>query len=55
MTIDLKFTDTEVSGDSSVLGRLMAVLEEPDPDFAIVTPHVDRRSVREETSIDTRS
>jgi alkyl sulfatase BDS1-like metallo-beta-lactamase superfamily hydrolase len=25
-------------GDSAVLGRLMAVLEVPDPDFAIVTP-----------------
>ena len=28
----------EVSGDASVLGRLRAVLDEPDPDFAIVTP-----------------
>lgn len=25
-------------GDTSVLARLVAVLEEPDPDFAIVTP-----------------
>ncbi len=43
----------EVSGDSSVLGRLMAVLEEPDPDFAIVTPHVDRGSAGVETFMDT--
>jgi alkyl sulfatase BDS1-like metallo-beta-lactamase superfamily hydrolase len=28
----------EVDGDESVLPRLMAVLEAPDPDFAIVTP-----------------
>jgi alkyl sulfatase BDS1-like metallo-beta-lactamase superfamily hydrolase len=27
-----------VEGDPSVLGRLMAVLDTPDPDFAIVTP-----------------
>lgn len=27
-----------VAGDPSVLGRLMAALDEPDPDFAIVTP-----------------
>jgi alkyl sulfatase BDS1-like metallo-beta-lactamase superfamily hydrolase len=27
-----------IEGDPSVLGRLMAVLDEPDPDFAIVTP-----------------
>ena len=25
-------------GDVAVLGRLMAVLDAPDPDFAIVTP-----------------
>jgi alkyl sulfatase BDS1-like metallo-beta-lactamase superfamily hydrolase len=28
----------EVEGDASALGRLLAVLDEPDPDFAIVTP-----------------
>ena len=28
----------EVDGDSGVLGRLLAALDEPDPDFAIVTP-----------------
>jgi linear primary-alkylsulfatase len=28
----------QADGDSTVLGRLMAVLEAPDPDFAIVTP-----------------
>jgi alkyl sulfatase BDS1-like metallo-beta-lactamase superfamily hydrolase len=28
----------EVEGDPTVLGRLMAVLDAPDPDFAIVTP-----------------
>jgi alkyl sulfatase BDS1-like metallo-beta-lactamase superfamily hydrolase len=27
-----------VTGDTTVLTRLMAVLEAPDPDFAIVTP-----------------
>jgi len=27
-----------VDGDPAVLGRLMAVLDAPDPDFAIVTP-----------------
>jgi alkyl sulfatase BDS1-like metallo-beta-lactamase superfamily hydrolase len=27
-----------IEGDPTVLGRLMAVLEAPDPDFAIVTP-----------------
>ena len=27
-----------IEGDASVLGRLTAVLDEPDPDFAIVTP-----------------
>ncbi len=27
-----------IEGDASVLGRLMAVLDAPDPDFAIVTP-----------------
>jgi alkyl sulfatase BDS1-like metallo-beta-lactamase superfamily hydrolase len=27
-----------VEGDPTVLGRLMAVLDAPDPDFAIVTP-----------------
>jgi alkyl sulfatase BDS1-like metallo-beta-lactamase superfamily hydrolase len=27
-----------VEGDAAVLGRLMAVLDAPDPDFAIVTP-----------------
>ena len=33
----------EVSGDTSVLGRLMAVLDEPDPDFPLVTPHAGAR------------
>jgi len=28
----------ELTGDPSVLGRLFAVLDDPDPDFAIVTP-----------------
>ncbi|MGZ4665001.1 MAG: alkyl sulfatase C-terminal domain-containing protein [Frankiaceae bacterium] len=28
----------EVTGDTSALGRLFAVLDDPDPDFAIVTP-----------------
>jgi alkyl sulfatase BDS1-like metallo-beta-lactamase superfamily hydrolase len=28
----------ELAGDTGVLGRLFAVLESPDPDFAIVTP-----------------
>jgi alkyl sulfatase BDS1-like metallo-beta-lactamase superfamily hydrolase len=28
----------ELAGDTDVLGRLFAVLESPDPDFAIVTP-----------------
>ena len=27
-----------LEGDAGVLARLMAVLEAPDPDFAIVTP-----------------
>ena len=27
-----------LDGDPAVLGRLMAVLDAPDPDFAIVTP-----------------
>ena len=27
-----------IEGDAPVLARLMAVLEAPDPDFAIVTP-----------------
>jgi alkyl sulfatase BDS1-like metallo-beta-lactamase superfamily hydrolase len=27
-----------LEGDATVLGRLMAVLDAPDPDFAIVTP-----------------
>jgi alkyl sulfatase BDS1-like metallo-beta-lactamase superfamily hydrolase len=27
-----------IEGDASVLGRLLAALDEPDPDFAIVTP-----------------
>ena len=26
------------SGDSAVLGRLMSLIDNPDPDFAIVTP-----------------
>jgi alkyl sulfatase BDS1-like metallo-beta-lactamase superfamily hydrolase len=28
----------KLDGDAGVLGRLLAVLDEPDPDFAIVTP-----------------
>jgi alkyl sulfatase BDS1-like metallo-beta-lactamase superfamily hydrolase len=28
----------EVEGDASVVPQLMAVLQSPDPDFAIVTP-----------------
>jgi linear primary-alkylsulfatase len=28
----------ELEGDATVLGRLLAVLDQPDPDFAIVTP-----------------
>jgi alkyl sulfatase BDS1-like metallo-beta-lactamase superfamily hydrolase len=28
----------EIRGDAAVLGRLLAVLDAPDPDFAIVTP-----------------
>jgi alkyl sulfatase BDS1-like metallo-beta-lactamase superfamily hydrolase len=28
----------QLAGDAGVLGRLLAVLESPDPDFAIVTP-----------------
>jgi alkyl sulfatase BDS1-like metallo-beta-lactamase superfamily hydrolase len=28
----------ELTGDASVLGRLLSVLDAPDPDFAIVTP-----------------
>jgi alkyl sulfatase BDS1-like metallo-beta-lactamase superfamily hydrolase len=31
----------EVTGDASVLGRVFAVLDAPDPDFAIVTPERD--------------
>jgi alkyl sulfatase BDS1-like metallo-beta-lactamase superfamily hydrolase len=30
--------DMTTEGDTGVLGRLIAVLEAPDPDFAIVTP-----------------
>jgi alkyl sulfatase BDS1-like metallo-beta-lactamase superfamily hydrolase len=28
----------QVDGDVSAVGRLLAALDEPDPDFAIVTP-----------------
>ncbi len=28
----------DLSGDPGVLGRLMALIDDPDPDFAIVTP-----------------
>jgi alkyl sulfatase BDS1-like metallo-beta-lactamase superfamily hydrolase len=28
----------EIRGDAAVLGRLLGVLDAPDPDFAIVTP-----------------
>lgn len=31
-------TGIEVTGDESAIGRLLAVLEPGDPDFAIVTP-----------------
>ena len=31
----------EITGDASVLGRVFAVLDDPDPDFAIVTPELD--------------
>jgi alkyl sulfatase BDS1-like metallo-beta-lactamase superfamily hydrolase len=27
-----------MSGDPAVLGRLMSLIDNPDPDFAIVTP-----------------
>ncbi|MGH4027570.1 alkyl/aryl-sulfatase [Actinomycetota bacterium Odt1-20B] len=30
--------DIEVEGDVSLLGKLLAVVDKPDPDFAIVTP-----------------
>jgi alkyl sulfatase BDS1-like metallo-beta-lactamase superfamily hydrolase len=33
----LRGADIQVSGDSNVLARLFAVLDQPDPDFAIVT------------------
>jgi alkyl sulfatase BDS1-like metallo-beta-lactamase superfamily hydrolase len=35
---DFGAAGVELVGDISVLGRLVAVLEEPNPDFAIVTP-----------------
>ncbi|HYY19777.1 MAG TPA: alkyl sulfatase C-terminal domain-containing protein, partial [Streptosporangiaceae bacterium] len=28
----------DLSGDPAVLGRLMTLIDNPDPDFAIVTP-----------------
>ena len=28
-----------IDGDTAALGRLLATLDVPDPDFAIVTPH----------------
>jgi alkyl sulfatase BDS1-like metallo-beta-lactamase superfamily hydrolase len=28
----------DMSGDPAVLGRLMSLIDNPDPDFAIVTP-----------------
>jgi alkyl sulfatase BDS1-like metallo-beta-lactamase superfamily hydrolase len=33
-----RLDDVGVEGDASVLGRLMSLLDEPDPGFAIVTP-----------------
>ena len=30
--------DIEVTGDASLLQKLLAVVEKPDPSFAIVTP-----------------
>ena len=33
-----KLDGISIEGDQSVIGRLMAVLDEPDPEFAIVTP-----------------
>jgi alkyl sulfatase BDS1-like metallo-beta-lactamase superfamily hydrolase len=35
---DFASAGVELAGDPSVLGRLLAVLDQPDPDFAIVTP-----------------
>ncbi len=35
---DFASAGVELAGDPSALGRLLAVLDEPDPDFAIVTP-----------------
>jgi alkyl sulfatase BDS1-like metallo-beta-lactamase superfamily hydrolase len=37
----LKGAGIEVSGDAAVLSRLLAVLDNPDPDFAVVTPEPD--------------
>ena len=36
--VDLDEAGVELAGDLGVLGRLLAVLDQPDPDFAIVTP-----------------
>ncbi|KAB7744008.1 MBL fold metallo-hydrolase [Nostocoides sp. F2B08] len=36
--VDLDEAGVELEGDIGVLGRLLAVLDQPDPDFAIVTP-----------------
>jgi len=33
-----KADDAEMSGDTSVLARLISLTESPDPNFAIVTP-----------------
>lgn len=30
--------DIDISGDPAILGRLMTLIDNPDPDFAIVTP-----------------
>lgn len=35
---DLAAAGVEIEGDAEVLTRLLSVLDDPDPDFAIVTP-----------------
>lgn len=35
---DLEAAGVEIEGDAEVLTRLLSVLDDPDPDFAIVTP-----------------
>jgi hypothetical protein len=32
------FSGVDMTGDTTVLPRLFALLESPDPDFAVVTP-----------------